>query len=51
MSTLASIAIPMVSAMPAMPGNVSVAWSMESSATSNRTFAASAMIENTPNSA
>ncbi|MNC85788.1 hypothetical protein D3C83_14010 [compost metagenome] len=49
MSTLASIAMPMVSAMPAMPGSVKVACSIDSNATRNSTFAASARIENTPN--
>ena len=50
MSTLASIAMPIVSAMPAMPGSVSVACSIESSAMRKSTFAASAITEKTPKS-
>ena len=49
MSTLASIAIPSVSAMAAIPGRVSVACSMDSNATSSIRFTASAITETTPN--
>ena len=48
-STFASIAIPSVSAMPAMPGRVSVACIIDNNATSNSRFAASASMEIVPN--
>jgi hypothetical protein len=49
-STLASMAMPSVSAMAAMPGSVSVACSIDSSATSSSRLKDSASVENTPNS-
>ena len=50
MSTLASMAIPNVSAMAAMPGNVKVACSIDSTATSSNRLKANASDENNPNS-
>ena len=50
-STLESIATPIASAMAAMPGSVSVAWIIDSSATSSSRLTASAIDENRPNSA
>ena len=49
-STLESIAMPSASAIAAMPGNVSVACSIDSTATNNSRLTASAMPENRPNS-
>jgi hypothetical protein len=49
-STLASIAMPSVSAIAAMPGRVSVAWITDSAATSKSRLKASASVEITPNS-
>jgi len=49
-STLASIAMPSVSAIAAMPGSVKVACSIDSTATSSSRLNASARVENTPNS-
>jgi hypothetical protein len=48
-STLASIAMPSVRAIAAMPGRVSVACNSESSATSSSRFTASASDEISPN--
>ena len=47
-STLASIAMPSVSAMAAMPGSVSVACSIESSAIRSSRLTDRAMVEMTP---
>src|SRR3546814_1674744 len=49
MSTFESMAMPSASAMAAMPGSVSVACSMDSSASSSSTFIDRPMVENTPN--
>ena len=48
-STFESIAMPSASAMAAMPGSVSVACSMDSTATSSSKLRPSASAENTPN--
>ena len=48
-STLASTAMPIVSTMPAMPGNVRVACKAESAATINAMFTESATVAATPN--
>ena len=48
-STLASIAIPSTKAMAAMPGKVSVACSMDSTATKSSKLKASATLEIMPN--
>ena len=48
-STLASIAMPSVSATAAMPGSVRVAWSIDKIATSSSRLTDSAIAENTPN--
>jgi hypothetical protein len=50
-STLASIAMPSVSAMAAMPGRVSVACSIERSATRNSRLHARAATDTAPKSA
>ena len=44
------MAMPSTSAMAAMPGKVSVACSMDSTATSSSRFTASETVENTPKS-
>ena len=46
---LASSAVPRVSTMPAMPGRVSVASSIESAASISMMFTSSAMLANQPN--
>ncbi|MNY58667.1 hypothetical protein D3C86_1950300 [compost metagenome] len=48
-STFESMATPMASAMAAMPGSVSVACSIDSTASSSSTLTDSATVENTPN--
>ena len=49
-STFASMAMPSVSAMAAMPGNVSVVWIIDSTATSSSRLTPSDSVEITPNS-
>ncbi|MNO09360.1 hypothetical protein D3C81_2324770 [compost metagenome] len=48
-STFESMAMPSVSAIAAMPGRVSVACSMDNSASSSSTFRVRPTVENTPN--
>ncbi|CPL85612.1 Uncharacterised protein [Bordetella pertussis] len=49
MSTLASMAMPRVRAMAAMPGRVRVACSIDSSASSSSTLTVRPMVEKMPN--